>query len=299
MMKRTLSLALRLYRRHFGQLMLMLFLQLVLLLMVCTPLLFLSNPATRPLALLSIALFILAYLPIRQNAAEVMQHLIDTDEMRLTGLVSLHDYGHKLGCALRRAGLLLLWALPFLAVTATGVYVFKADTIVGVTDTFTLLKNLQALGANPLTVALLPNVALSTVRGIIALVVLYLLTLLPFVFGLGFHCGARHAEARTGSARLIRGHRCGVLLTWLIGLLTLVPFAAAVALISRDYLHQLLSVLSNFGMTSLALPPLDQRAYLAAACFVVLLLPFVPLKQLLPACRVALLDRAHHAEAQA
>ena len=164
---------------------------------------------------------------------------------------------------------------------------------------FTLLKNLQALGANPLTVALLPNIALSTVRGIIALVVLYLLTLLPFVFGLGFHCGARHAEARMGSARLIRGHRGSVLLTWLIGLLTLVPFAAAVVLISRDYLHQLLSVLSNFGMTSLALPPLDQRAYLAAACFVVLLLPFVPLKQLLPACRVALLDRAHHAEAQA
>ena len=122
-------------------------------------------------------------------------------------------------------------------------------------------------------------------------VMLYLLTLVPLIIGLGFHSGTRHREA-LGNGKMIRGHRGQVLGCWIVGLVTLIPFLAAAGWICSDYVHQLMNALSNIGMGSLSLPPLDSRAWLMGVALVVLLLPLIPLKQLITACQVKVMQEA-------
>ncbi len=289
MMKATFSRTWQMYRRHFGGLMMMLLIELILRLMVCVPLLFLASSQTRWLTLLCLPLFVLIVLPARRNAAEVYAALEKTDVLNLKGLVSFDHYGEKLVQGLKRTGLLLLWALPFLSVTAAALYLYKADAIPGVTDTFTLLQKVMNLGRSGFAAFLLGGVSSITVRGVVMVVLLYLLTLLPLLVGLGFHSGTRHGEA-LGNGKMIRGHRGGVLGTWILGLVTLIPFIAAAWFICADYISQVLNSLSNLGLTSLSLPPVDSRIWLLAASLVILLLPMIPLKQLLSACRVKLLQ---------
>ncbi len=290
-MKTAFSRAWQTYRRHFGPLMLMLLIEIILRLMVCVPLLFLATAQTRALALLCLPMFVLIVLPARSNAATAYVALQETGRLPLTQLVSFDHYGKKVAQGLKRTGLMLLWALPFLAVTGGALYLYKAEAIPGVTDTFSLLQKLLNLGRSGAAAFFFGGISSITVRGVLMLVLLYLLTLVPLIIGLGFHSGTRHGEA-LGNGKMIHGHRGQVLGCWLVGLVTLLPFLAAAGWICSDYVHQLMNALSNIGMGSLSLPPLDSRAWLMGVALVVLLLPLIPFKQLLAACRVKVLQEA-------
>lgn len=283
-MKKTsaASRAWTLYRRYFPQLMLGLLLQIILRLIVLAPMLFLAARETRPLALLSLPLFVLIVLPARQNAAGVMAQLHQGYGFDLLGFVSCRDYGKKLLRGLKTTGLMLLWSLPFIAATVFVAFVYGGKTIEGVTDTFTVLRTVISLGNHSLVKTLLPVSDTATIRGVAAVIVMYLMTALPILIGWAFHAGTRHAAAIGQKVR----RRVRVMGAWLLGLLTLVPFLFVTATVSKGYLSQLLGALSNIGQGSLSLPPLEQNLWLIAAAFVVLLLPLIPLKQLLPAACV-------------
>ena len=283
-MKKTCSVsrAWTLYRRYFPQMMLGLLLQIVLRLIVATPLLFLAAQETRVLALLTLPLFVLIVLPARQNAAEVMAKLHQGYGFDLMGFVSFENYGKKLLRGLKTTLLMLLWALPFIAATGFLAFVYGGKTIEGVTDTFTVLRTVINLGNHQLVKTLLPVSDTATIRGVMAIIVMYLLTALPILFGWAFHAGHRHAAA-LGVKLRSRGRVMGV---WFLSLVTLVPFIVTAGAISMGFLKQLLGALSAIGQGSFSLPPLEKNMWLLVAAFVVLLLPLIPFKQLLPAACV-------------
>ena len=152
-------------------------------------------------------------------------------------------------------------------------FIYAGKTIEGVTDVFTILKTLMALGGG------------SSIKGATIVLTLYALTLLPLLFGLAFHSGTRHAIAR-GGRQLIRGHRSGVLLTWLAGCVTLLPFLAVVAWIGAGFVSGLASALANLGTGSMKLPSLSGNIWAVGIAAVVLLIPAIPFKQLLTAAYV-------------
>lgn len=283
-MKKTCSVsrAWTLYRRYFPQMMLGLLLQIVLRLIVATPLLFLAAQETRVLALLTLPLFVLIVLPARQNAAEVMAKLHQGYGFDLMGFVSFENYGKKLLRGLKTTLLMLLWALPFIAATGFLAFVYGGKTIEGVTDTFTVLRTVINLGNHQLVKTLLPVSDTATIRGVMAIIVMYLLTALPILIGWAFHAGHRHAAA-LGVKLRSRGRVMGV---WFLSLVTLVPFIVTAGAISMGFLKQLLGALSAIGQGSFSLPPLEKNMWLLVAAFVVLLLPLIPFKQLLPAACV-------------
>ena len=277
------SRAWTLYRRYFPQLMLGLVLQIVLRLIALTPLLLLAAKETRMGALLSLPLFVLIVLPARQNAAEVMARLNAGEGFSLLGFVSFRDYGKKLLRGLKTTALMLLWALPFIAATTFLAFVYGGKTIEGVTDTFTVLRTVISLGNHSLVKTLLPVSDTATIRGVAAIIVMYLLTALPILIGWAFHAGTRHAAAQ---GMKVRGARLRTMGAWALGLAALIPFAAVTVAVSAGYLSQLLGALSSIGQGSISLPPLEKNMWLIAGAFMVLLLPAIPLKQLLPACSV-------------
>ncbi|MBR4082482.1 MAG: hypothetical protein IKK21_11925 [Clostridia bacterium] len=276
-MKKTsaASRAWTLYRRYFPQLMLALVLQIVLRLIVLAPLLFLATPQTRLLAVLSPVLFVLILLPARQNAAEVMAQLHQGYGFDLTGFVSFRDYGRKLLRGLKTTGLMLLWSLPFIAATVFAALVYSGDLI----DGFTLLRSVISLGNHNLVKTLLPVSDSPTIRGVATIIVMYLLTALPTLVGWAFHAGTRHAAVLGQKVRC----RLRVMGAWLLGLATLLPFLFVAVNVSKGYLSQLLSALSSIGQGSLSLPAPDKELWVIVAAFVVLVLPLIPFKQLLPA----------------
>ena len=294
-MKKTCSVsrAWTLYRRYFPQMMLGLLLQIVLRLIVATPLLFLAAQETRVLALMTLPLFVLIVLPARQNAAQVMARLHQGYGFDLMGFVSFENYGKKLLHGLKTTLLMLLWALPFIVATGFLAFVYGGKTIEGVTDTFTVLRTVINLGNHQLVKTLLPVSDTATIRGVMAIIVMYLLTALPILIGWAFHSGSRHAAA-LGVKLRSRGRVMGV---WFLSLVTLVPFIVTAGAISMGFLKQLLGALSAIGQGSFSLPPLEKNMWLLVAAFVVLLLPVIPFKQLLPAACVH--KQTIHEEAQA
>lgn len=258
------------YRKNLGDCLLTLLLQLVLRLMAASPLLFLVAPETRALALLSIPLFVLIVLPARQNAAIAMQDMLSGGRIFSMQLVSTKDYWKKVGRGVKQALLMLLWGSLWLAATAFALVVYSGKTIEGVTDVFTILRTLMALGGG------------SSIQGAKMVVLIYMATLLPVMVGFAFHSGTRHAVA-LGEKKLLHGKRCKVMLVWLASLITLLPFLAAVAWIVLGLVGALSQALASLGSGSISLPPMGQNVYILAAAFVVLLLPMIPLKQLIPA----------------
>ena len=174
---------------------------------------------------------------------------------------------------MKQALLLMAWGALFLGATGIAIFIYAGKTIEGVTDVFTILKTLMALGGG------------SSIKGATIVVELYGLTLLPLLFGLAFHSGTRHAIAR-GGRQLIRGHRGGVLLTWLAGCVTLLPFLAVAAWIGTGFVSALASALANLGSGSISLPSVSGNIWAVAIAAVLLLIPAIPFKQLLSAAYV-------------
>ena len=261
------------YRTRFPEMLLTLLVQLVLRLMAFAPLLFLCAKETALLALLCIPLYILIVLPARQNVAEAMRDALAGGHLFTLRLISLEGYGRKVWRGVKQALLLMAWGALFLGATGLAIFIYAGKTIEGVTDVFTILKTLMALGGG------------SSIKGATIVLILYALTLLPLLFGLAFHSGTRHAIAR-GGRRLIRGHRGGVLLTWLAGCVTLLPFLAVAAWIGTGFVSALASALANLGSGSISLPSVSGNIWAVGVAAVVLLIPAIPFKQLLSAAYV-------------
>ena len=267
-----------LYRKHFGELMQMELIEVVLRLIVLTPLLFLCATETRAAALLCVPLFFLIVPPARQNAAQALLDMEDGGSCLSLELINAKHYGRKVLRGLRTGGLLLLWALPWLLAS-----LFLGIIYSGKVDAFTVLRGVTALGGGSFT------------AGVKLAAALYVLAVLPFFFGCAFHSWSRFGAALGQSRMMIRSRRGGLILCWLAGLLTLVPFLAVTVYVGMDYVSGVMSALGNLASGSIALPPLDRNIYLIGGAFVALLLPLLPLRSLLTASYV----RGLPAEAEA
>jgi len=251
--------AFRAYRQHFGDLMKTLLVELAVGCMALTPLLFLTAKETAPLAWLCIPLFLLLVLPLRQNAAEAMQDMLAGGAACTPRLISGKGYFRKLLRGLRT----LLWTLPLLA----GVYV-AYDAFTGNTDGFTLMRTISQFGGGDL------------IMGVVMIAAAYLATLLPILFGMAFHCGTRHAAA-LGSAKLLRGHRCKLMLSWILLLLPYVPVLGAIVALCGSYIYNVIVTFSQTFALTLGAPPLG--LFIALGTLVLLQLLITPLRALVPA----------------
>lgn len=256
----------RLYREHFGALMLTLLLELVLRAMALTPLLFLTVPETRLLALLSIPLYLLIVLPARQNVALAMQDMISGGSPFSLRLVSAEDYGRKLGRGLMATLRMLAWCVPLMAGVIVALWATRGNV-----DGFTLLRAISSVGGGNL------------MRGLVIIVVIYLLTLVPPLLGCAFHCGARHAWA-LGNPSLTRGRHGRLLGVGLVSLLAFAPFVAVAAIPCAGYVQSLMGAVNGFFRSAeLSIPHPGTTMIAVLVLMVVLALPAIPLRTLLPA----------------
>ena len=267
-MTKLLGRTAQVYRKKFGEGILCVLLQIVLRLMAAAPLLCLVTKEVPYLALLSIPLYLLIVPVARQNMAEAMQDAIGGGALLSTKLVSCENYGRKFLRGLKQALLMLLWAALFIAATIVAYWAYAGEI-----DAFTLVRVLMNLGGG------------SFMNGIKLVLMIYAATLLPILMGCAFHSSTRHAIA-LGDKKLLKGHRMGVVGVWLLGLVALLPFFAAVAYIGADFVSGLVSALGSLGTGSITLPSMGDKIYLLAAAFVVLLLPALPFKQLMIAVYV-------------
>ena len=269
----ALRQAWRVWKAHPAQLFGFLLIEVVLRLMVLTPLLALADPAIAPAALLSVPLFFLIVPPARACAAEVMQTAIRGGGLFAQRLVICGDYWRKVLRGLRQGALLLLWTAPLIAFAVEAAVLWSGQTGGTGTDGLTLLRSVivSTFGGGDL------------VRGLVMTASLFALCLLIAVFGLAFHSGRRHELALSGRG-FLKGKRAGVLRAWLLGLLTALPFLLAAMLLARDWLRSLIAAIRNASGSFTMLPP--RTLILLALAFLVLLVPLIPLKSLITACYV-------------
>ena len=170
------------YARQKGEILDFMLLQVILRLIVLTPLLFLLSDHVKWLALLSIPLFLLIVPFARDRAARNMQAALDGGDLFSRDLLRLDGYGKSFAAGLKQGILLLLWALPFIGVTLWLYRIIFGTTVVGQTDVFSVIMWVTNLGGGDM------------IRGFVFAMLLYLATLLPFCFGLAFHSGRRKRE---------------------------------------------------------------------------------------------------------
>ena len=267
------SKARSIYKEKKGEVFDFLLLEIIVRLIVLTPFLFLLTDNLKLLSLLSIPLFLLIVPFVREKAAVCMQSALRGGNLFSRDLLAPHGYWKAVGHGLVQALLLILWAAPFLGVTAWLYRIIFGETVVGQTDVFSVILAVTELGGGDM------------VRGAAYAFLLYLCTLLPFCVGLAFHSGTRHARA-CGDKGLVKGHRGGIIQAWLRSLLTLVPFVAVSAWAGADYLKKLLEAVNQLTGNGLSIPRPDSGLYIILGAFVLLLLPLLPLKSLISAAYV-------------
>lgn len=261
------------YKAHASELFDFLLLQVIFRLIPLTPCLFLLTSKLKMLALLGIPLFLLIVPFVREKTALALQSALGGGSLSLRDALSEGGYWKGVWNGLKKCFLLLLWASPFIAVSIWGYRILFGSAVVGQTDFFTVMSALTRLGSGDM------------VRGVTYALLIYMATLLPFCFGLGFHSGDRHARA-LGNRAMIRGHRKGVLLAWLRSLLTIVPFLVVAGVTGGRYLSSVLAALNKISGRGLSIPKPGTELYIILAAFVILLLPVVPLKSLITAAKV-------------
>lgn len=275
-LKPVLTEALRLYKKNFGPLMLTLLVQGVLRCIALTPLLFLAEKALAPLALLALPLYLLIALPARQNAAIALQDMIGGGSVFSLQLLSTEAYGRKLLRGLKGTLCMLLWSALTL-IGGTLLYLSFKQLV----DGFTLMGIFYAIGG-------------SVADGVwIVLGALCASTLL-ILLGCALHSGSRHAAA-LGDKTLLRGNRLRLMALWFLGLTLVIPFVIVVIAVLGSFILTLPEALRNMQLPSLTLTgaQLGTLAVGAAA----LLLPLLPLKNLLPAVYLRLTKEARDAQA--
>ena len=275
-LKPVVKEGLRLYKKNFAPLMLCLLVQGVLRFIALTPLLFLADKALAPLALLALPLYLLIALPARQNVALALQDMISGGSVFSLRLLSTADYGRKLLHGLKGTLCMLLWS----ALTLSGVTLLFLS-FKGLTDGFTLMGVFYVIGG-------------SVADGVwIVLGALCASTLL-ILLGCALHSGSRHA-ASLGNKALLRGNRLRLMGLWFVGLMLVVPFLAVVGVVLGDFALSLPAALRNMQLPSLTLTASQWGMLIVSAA--VLLLPLLPLKNLLPAVYLHMAKEARDAQA--
>ena len=256
----------KMYRAHLGDYLRGTLAQVIVCMIVAAPLLFLSQKETAGLALLTPVLFLLLVLPMRQNAAAAMRRSMEGERFATPELVSFAQYGIKLGRGLKEGLFLALWGLPCIAVTVAFMMAYN-----GMVDVFTLVRFFMSLGGGKFT------------KGIVVGVAIYAVTILLALIGMALCSWRRHGYAWGLPGSAVKGHRGQLFALNLLGALTFVPFGVVVAIITHGYASQLIQALSGLTSGSMSLPPLTGNLWLVGAAFVVLFLPLLPFKSLLPA----------------
>ncbi len=274
--KRAVSMARTVYRKKPGEVLDFLMLETVIRLMVLSPALFLLTDSLRPWALLTVPLFLLVVPFARERAAENMQDALSGGSLFSWNLVRMEGWAGSVWRGIKKGFFLMLWASPFLAATIWLYRVIFGSTVVGQTDVISVIMALSSLGGGDL------------VRGAMLAMVLYALTLLPFCFGLGFHSGSRHARA-LGMEKSIKGHRKTVLRCFARSLLTLVPFVLVSGWSVIGYLLRVVEAVNQLA-GGLSIPAPDAGLYVVLGSFVLLLLPLIPLKSLMTAACVRVMN---------
>ncbi len=277
MVRASMRRAAALYKKHFGSLLLLEFMEMIVIAAACAPMLFAATREFPWLALIALPLMVIVLIVMRRGEADIFRDMIDDKPFDISKLLSLEHFKTRFPRGLRLAGLLLLWALPFLAATAFLIYIYKAQAVEGSTDSFTVMRTVIKLGGGKF------------MRGLAIAAAIYAATLIPFIIGLAFHSGTRHALAMTGSRRVLKGRRGAVMGAWFAALVTLIPFVIVAGWASGNYFIALKDALSQLTASSLHIPRPDSRVFIIGAAFIVLCLPLMPLRRLIPACRIALM----------
>ncbi len=269
MKKSVLKESLRLYGKNFPSLLLALLVELVLRAIALTPLLFLAEKNLAPLALLAIPLYLLIVLPARQNYALALQDMLSGGSVFSLRLVETRDYGRKLWRGLKSCFCLLLWS----SLTIAGLGLLYA-ALTDMMDFVTLMKVFRSVGS------IFSKSGDLIVTGIVAVVATIAATALLIVLGCAVHSGTRHAHA-LGNQKLLKGRRLRLIGLWFAGLLLMAPYAAVVVSTLGGYMGTIMAAIKKLEFPSLALTM--QQTLLLAGGAAVLLLPLLPLKNLLPA----------------
>lgn len=275
--------SLRVYARNFVDLMGAFLIEGVLRAICFVPLLFLLEEQYAFLAWLCVPMYLLIALPARQNYAIALQDMLYGGRVFTPRLISTEGYFRKLGRGLLGLLKMALWlALPAAAVLmmveiykGEGSFAISVMRLWGVTsqDGLSAMRWFQMFGHD--TIDGLKNILLIVVA----------LCMLPVV-GCAVHCGARHAAALEEKT-LLRGKRLQMMALWALSLLVFLPFTALALFTLGSNLKLFISGFAQMFMTqSIAIPELGEKLYLIAGAFLVLFLPLIPLKQLIPAVAV-------------
>lgn len=274
--------SLRVYKRNFPQLLLALLVELVIRSICLTPLMFLVNRTLAPLAWLAVPMYLLIALPARQNYALALQDMLEGGSVFSLRLVETRDYFRKLLRGLKGTLCILLWsALTIAGLTTLAMFYTGAGNI----DGFTMLRMFSSVGK---------MVGGDTVDGAMLVIGAVAATGVLILLGCALHSGARHAHA-LGSRKLLRGQRMKLILLWFLGLLLLLPFLAALAFVMGDWAASLIGQLKSLKLKNIA--PNARQLYTLAASAIVLLLPLLPLKNLLPAVFLRQVKESRDAQA--
>lgn len=276
----VLKESVQVYCRNFVDLMGAYLIGALLRLICFVPLLFLVEKECAFLAWLCVPMYLLIALPARQNYALALQDMLYGGRVLTPRLISFDRYFVKLWRGLKGMLKMLLWmTLPIAAVLMmVEIYVGKGEFAISIMrlwgvnsrDGLSAMRWFGLFGSDTIDGA--KNV----------LLVVLSLCMLP-VIGCAVHCGARHAHALEEKA-LLRGRRVKLILLWVLGFLFFLPFAVLTLATLGSNLKLFLSGFVQMFMTnSLAIPELGEKLYLIAAAFLLLFLPVVPLKQLIPA----------------
>ena len=255
------------YKTSLGQTAVFLAVEGCLVLICLAPLLFLTNKNLRFAAALSPLLWIFLRLPTRMNAARVMRSAFRGGSLADNRLIDMSGYGEKLICGLKRAGFLMLWSLPLIALLIVGWVHFS-----GKTDSFTVLRMIRNdLGGG------------SQMRGFAVIGGALAAAMLIQAIGCAFHCGARHAWAG-GRKDIVRGHRGKIILCGVASVVFLLPVFIAVGIVIARYVPVITNL--NGLLTRTVKLPSTRETELILIAGAVLTLPLLPLRSLIPAAFV-------------
>ncbi len=264
-MKKALCATWRLYKEHFGPLMLALLVQLILRGIALTPLMFLADKALAPLAWLAVPAYLFIVLPARQNMALAIRDLLAGGSVFTVRLIETDGYGKKLLRGLKGMLYMLLWSAVTIAGVAWLVLMYKG---VGNMDGFSLLGVFANVGQ---------IVGGKTIEGALLIIGCIAATGVLGMTGCALHCGDRHVQCRKD----LKGMRGGLIGLWFTGFVLVTPFLLAVALTMGGWaMGALREFLNTLTFSALAIQA-SQVWKLALSTIV--LLPVIPFRTLLPA----------------
>ena len=215
-------------------------------------------------------------LPARQNYALALQDMMNGGSVFSLQLISTKDYGKKLLRGVKGLVCILLWSM----LTIAGVSLLYA-AVMGLVDFITLMRIFSAIGG-------------TVMDGVMIVAAAVAASCLLIVLGCAVHSGARHAVA-LGDKKLLKGNRLRLIALWFLGCVLVVPFAAVVVAALGDYALTLIASLKNLQLPAFTLN-VKQAAMLIGGA-VVLLVPLLPLKNLLPAVYLRKVKEARDAAA--